>query len=100
MQGSTIDSWKERLPEIVSCYTKENIYNMDETGVFWRALPSKGFGEKGKGCKGGKQSKHRITVAFFVSAAGVKEKPIFYLEIGKPTLFEKIRQKCTACDVL
>ena len=95
VQGSTIDSWKERLPEIVSGYTKENIYNMDETGVFWRALPSKGFGEKGKGCKGGKQSKHRITVAFFVSAAGVKEKPT-----GKPTLFEKIRQKCTACDVL
>ena len=33
VQGSTIDSWKERLPEIVSGYTKENIYNMDETGV-------------------------------------------------------------------
>ena len=49
VQGSTIDSWKERLPEIVSGYTKENIYNVDETGVFWRALPSKGFGEKGKG---------------------------------------------------
>lgn len=52
---------------------------MDETEVFWnsKALPSKGFGEKGKGCKGGKQSKHRITVAFFACAAGVKEKPIF-----------------------
>ena len=73
VQGSMIDSWKERFPEIVSGYTKENIYNVDETGVFWRALPSKGFGEKGKGCR---ESKHRITVAFFVNAAGGKEKPV------------------------
>ena len=85
VQGSTIDSWKERLPEIVSGYSKENIYNMDETGVFWRALYSKGFGEKGKSCKGGKQSKHRITVAFF---AGVKAH--IDLKISKSTLSERI----------
>ena len=89
VQGSTIDSWKERLPEIVSGYTKENIYNVDETRVFWRALPSKGFGEKGKGCKGGKQSKHRITVAFFVSAAGVKEKPIFIWKPANPRCLKR-----------
>lgn len=65
-----------------------DIYNMD--GVFWRALPSKGFGKIGKGCKGGKQSKHRITVAFFVNAAGENEKPIFIWKSAKPTLFEKI----------
>ena len=64
VQGCTVDSWKERLPEIVAGYKKEDVWNMDESGVFWRALPDKGFGEKGKG-KGGKKSKHRLTVAFF-----------------------------------
>ena len=88
-----------RLPEMVSGYTKENIYNMDETGVFWRALPSKGFGEKGKACKGGKQSKHN-NCCVLCQCCWCKGKAHFYLEIGKPTLFEKIRQKCTACDVL
>ena len=89
VQGSTVDSWKERLPEIVSNYTKEDIWNMDETGVFWRALPSKGFGEKGKGCRGGKQSKQRITVAFFVSAAGVKEKPIVIWKSANPRCLKR-----------
>ena len=63
MQGSTVDSWKERLPEIVA-YKKENIWNMDEIGVFWRALPDKGFGEKGKSCVGGKKYKQRLTGFF------------------------------------
>ena len=32
VQGETVDSWKERLPEIVQGYSKDNIWNMDETG--------------------------------------------------------------------
>ena len=28
----TVDSWKERLPEIFNGYSKESIWNMDETG--------------------------------------------------------------------
>ena len=76
VSGDTVDSWKERLPEIVKDYDKENIWNMDEAGVFWQALPDRGFGQKGKQCIGGKKSKKRMTVAFFVSVAGVKEKPI------------------------
>ena len=34
VQGATVESWKERLPEIVQGYE----WNMDETGVYWRAL--------------------------------------------------------------
>ncbi len=39
VQGVTIDSWKERLPELVRGYSKNVIWNMDETGLFVRALP-------------------------------------------------------------
>ena len=55
VQGETVDSWKERLPEIVDGYSKDDIWNMDEIGVFWKALPNRGFGVKGKVCKGGKE---------------------------------------------
>jgi len=34
VRGETVDSWKERLPEIIEGYAKEDIWNMDETGVF------------------------------------------------------------------
>lgn len=60
VSGQTVSSWKERLPEILNGYDIENIYNLDETGCFWKALPDTGFGEKGKKCKGGKKSKQRF----------------------------------------
>ena len=76
VEGVTVDSWKERLPEIVQGYEKDNIWNMDDTGSFWRALPDKGFGQKSKQCKGGKKMKQWMTVSFFVNASGKKERPI------------------------
>ena len=52
-RGCTVESWKERLPELLEGYIKkEYIYNLDEMECFWRALPDTGFGEKGKKCKG------------------------------------------------
>ena len=44
MCGDTVDSWKERLPEPIRGYSKEDIWNMDETGCFFKALPDKGLG--------------------------------------------------------
>lgn len=70
VDGATVDSWKERLPEIVADYEKENIWNMDETGLFWRALPDKGFGQK--------KMQQRLTVALFVNANGKKENLSLY----------------------
>ncbi len=89
VQGVTVDSWKERLPELITGYAKEDVWNMDETGVFWRALPDSGFGRIGKECKGGKKSKQRITVAFFVSAAGIKEKPIVIWTSANPRCLKR-----------
>lgn len=37
----TVDSYKERLPEIVSGYESKDIFNCDETGLYFRALPDK-----------------------------------------------------------
>ena len=31
--------WKERLPEILRGYAKEDIYNLDETRCSWKAPP-------------------------------------------------------------
>ena len=87
VEGATVDSWKERLPEIVHEYEKANIWNMDETGLFWQALPDKGFGQRSKQCKGGKKAKKRLTVAFFVNAAGNKEKPIVIWKSQNPRCF-------------
>ena len=69
-------SWKERLGSIISGYAMQDIWNMDETGCFYHALPDKSLSEKAKKCKGGKKSKKRLTVAFFVSATRERRIPV------------------------
>ncbi len=39
--GETVESWNETLPELLETYEANNIWNLDETGCFWRALPEK-----------------------------------------------------------
>ena len=64
VSGVTESIWKERLPEILKDYSRENVYNLDETGCFCRALPTHGFAEKGLQCSGDKKSKQCFTIAF------------------------------------
>ena len=42
----TVESWKERLLELARGYKAEDMWNLDETGWFWKALPDKEFGLK------------------------------------------------------
>ena len=91
----TVESWKERLPQILAGYSPEDILNMDETGKFYRALPNKSLSEAAKQCRGGKQSKERVTCAFFVNAAGGKEKPIVIGKSANPRCFRGIRDLST-----
>ena len=75
---------------VVRGYSAENIWNLDETGCFWRALPEHGFGRKGLECKGGKKAKQRFTIALIANAAGGKETPIVIWKAEKPRCFKGI----------
>ena len=76
VQGATAESWKERLPKIVQGYEKEDIWNMDETGVFWRALPDGGFGQKSSSCKGGKNVSNESQLHFSCQHRVIKKKQL------------------------
>ena len=77
----TADQWKNSLKSICSGYLPKDIFNMDETGYFYRSLPDKTLEVKARECKGGKLAKDRITIALTCSWAGEKLPP---LVIGKP----------------
>lgn len=98
VQGPTVDSWKERLPELVASYARDDIWNIDETGLFWKALPDRGFGVKGKECKGGKKSKQRFTVAFFVTASGKKETPVVIWKAENPRCLKRFDKALLPVD--
>ena len=90
VSGETVESWRERMPEILQGYSAENIWNLDETGCFWRALPEHGFGKKGSLCKGGKKAKQRFTITFIANAAGEKESAIVIWKAEKPRCFKSV----------
>ena len=78
-------------------HAPEDIWNEDETGTFWKALPTTSLAEKGKRCQGGKNAKQRITAAFFVNAAGAKESPILIGKNQKPRCFTKLQDISRPC---
>ena len=61
-------------------YSREDIWNDDETSCFFHALPDKILADAKAACKGGKRAKIRITLAFLVNASGGEEMPVV---IGK-----------------
>ncbi|GBL80124.1 Tigger transposable element-derived protein 6 [Araneus ventricosus] len=56
---SLCEDWTTRLPLLLAGYTDKDIFNMDETGLFFRALPNKSMMVKSADSKGGKQENKR-----------------------------------------
>jgi len=59
-----IDDYRSRIPSIISGKNETEIFNCDEPGLFYRAMPDKTLAEKGDAVKGGKLAKERLTVLF------------------------------------
>lgn len=58
-----MDKWlADNLDEIFQ-YSDQDIYNADETGLFYQMLPDKTHTLKGEKCMGGKNSKVHATVS-------------------------------------
>ena len=75
----------ERLWELTKDYDPASIWNMDERDCFFKALPEKGLAEKKSQARGGKKSKTRQAIAFFVSVALEKViEPIVIWRSAKP----------------
>ena len=85
-----VESWKLRLPAITAGYATRDIYNMDESGMFYRALPDKTHKERNTECKGGKKSKERITAMFCVNMDGEFEKTLVIGKSKNPRCFKSI----------
>ncbi len=61
------------------CDTRD-IWNVDETRLFWKGVPNCSLVLQKEKCKAGKLAKERLTIVFLCSITGEKFKP---LVIGK-----------------
>lgn len=84
-----VRSWLTNEYSILkSKYESKNIFNADETGLFYKCLPNKTIKHKGKPCSGEKMSKERLTILFCASMCGEKRKPLIIGKFAKPRCFK------------
>lgn len=81
-----------KLPSLINGYLPRDIYNADETGLYFKALPNKTMSLKNEKCTGGKLSKERITILHCVNMAGDKEKLLVIGKAFKPRAFKNLNK--------
>ena len=81
VDDNTIEDWKSRLPVILEHYNPVDVYNCDETSLFFKMLPNRSLVIDKGNCKDGKRSKERVIVLLCTNWAGTdKLKPLVISE--------------------
>lgn len=62
VNDETVDDWKARLPNILQDYHPTDVYNCDETGLFFKLKPDRSLMLHKSDYHGGKKSKERYTI--------------------------------------
>lgn len=76
------------LPQLLLDYKAEDIFNADETALFYKLLPNKTFKIIGEACRGTKISKDRLTVYLCASMKGEKRRPLVIGKNKNPRCFK------------
>jgi hypothetical protein len=82
----------DRVRSLCSTYADKDIFNMDETGLFWKMSPDRTLATEAQ--SGGKKSKDRITVALTTNADGSEKlEPWIIGKSKNPRCFKHINLK-------
>ena len=80
------------LPDLIKDYASSDIFNADETGLFYRMTPDRTLAFRGEQCHGGKRSKERITVMLCSNMDGSEKiQPLVIGKFQNPRCFRGIR---------
>lgn len=86
--------YPEKFSELISAhsYTRDQIFNADETGLYWKKMPDRTFVAKSiKSASGYKTAKDRITILFCSNASGdYIMKPLVINKAQTPRAFKGI----------
>ena len=85
---TAVQTGREDLQRVLQDYDPEDIFNLDETGLFYRLGPN--YTLATTKVSGTKKSKDRITVALTSNATGTtKLKPFVISKVNRPRCFGK-----------
>ena len=86
------ENWiKNVLPGLTEGYDLNDIFNADETGLFYKAAPSGTLAVAGSDPTGGKTPKDRMTVLLLCNSTGTEKKVYTIGKFRNPRCFKKVR---------
>nr|XP_006817586.1 PREDICTED: tigger transposable element-derived protein 4-like [Saccoglossus kowalevskii] len=88
-----VDDWVTlTLPGLIDGYAPRDIFNADETGLFFRLMPDKTLSFKNDVCSGGRTSKERLTVMLCANMDGSEKlKPLVIGKSKNPRCFKNMK---------
>lgn len=89
VDDETITEWqREKLPDLIAQYHPKDVFNADETALFYRLLPHRTLAVRGDKCQGGKRKKERVSVLVGANMDGSeKPTPLVIGHFAKPRCF-------------
>ncbi|XP_015787922.1 tigger transposable element-derived protein 1-like [Tetranychus urticae] len=91
---------KNMIPKIMNKYEPNMIYNLDETAIFYRQLPSKTYFISKSPHFGTKIYKERVTLALCCNSVGDKLTPMIIGKSRNPKALRGNQQHLQALDVI
>ena len=78
---ASVDLAKTAVPLVIRGYSADDVYNQDETGLFWRQLPTRRLAT-GKQA-GHKKEKIRVPISVTCNASGTDKRGLFLIGTAK-----------------
>ncbi|XP_025407157.1 tigger transposable element-derived protein 6-like, partial [Sipha flava] len=92
VSDNVVNEWKINLSELLEGYKPCDIFNADETALFYKCMPDKTLTFKNEKCSGGKHSKERLTLLLAVNMTGTdKLKPLIIGKSKNPRCFAGVK---------
>lgn len=93
-----VNEWHAgEIIKLIADYSPDDIFNADETGLFFQLLPQHTLAAKGDHCRGGKKAKQRLTALFCCNASGTeKMRPLIVGRSANPHCLRNVHS--LPCD--
>lgn len=90
---NVVDNWLTTVwPTIKQDFSEHDIFNADETGLFYKLTPDRTLKFKGEQCSGGKLSKERITVMVCANMSGNEKRKLLVIgKTARPRCFKNVK---------
>ncbi|VVC25572.1 DDE superfamily endonuclease domain [Cinara cedri] len=86
----TVEKWKRKISRLIAGYEAKDLYNADQTCLFFKGILTESLVLKSESSSGGKKAKDRLTVLMCGSTAGEIRKPLVIGKSKKPRCFKSM----------